>query len=127
MTSIPEHWAEQGRYDVETAHAMLKAGRYRYVFFCCQQGVEKMLKAVFTARKNETPPRVHNLMRLAEAAGVAVSDEQAEFLRELSAYYLQFRYPDEIAGSGAKIPGSLAQDVFFQTQEFVKWLESQVM
>ena len=78
-------------------------------------------------RKNETPPRVHNLMRLAEAAGIAVSDEQAKFLRELSAYYLQSRYPNEISGSETQIPGSLAHEVFLQTQEFIKWLESQVM
>ena len=127
MNSIPERWAEQGRYDMDTAHDMLEAGRYRYVLFCCQQAVEKMLKSVFAARKNKTPPRIHNLMRLAEAADIVVSDEQAELLRELSAYYAQSRYPDEITDSSERIPDTLARDIFIQTQELLQWLESQVM
>ena len=126
MISIPENWAEQSRYDVNTAQAMLEAGRYRYVFFCCQQAIEKMLKAVYAARKNETPPRVHNLMRLAETAGVSVSDKQAEFLRELTAYYVISRYPLE-TDRESSISVSLAQETLILTQEFVQWLESQVM
>ncbi len=37
MASIPERWAEQARYDLDTARAMLDSGRYLYVLFCCRQ------------------------------------------------------------------------------------------
>ena len=68
MADAAERWATQSRYDLETAKAMLDAGRYLYVLFCCQQAVEKMLKALIAKRTKALPPRLHNLMRLADVA-----------------------------------------------------------
>ena len=39
-------------------------------------------------------------MRLAEVARITVEENQADFLRELSAYYIQTRYPDKSADMG---------------------------
>ena len=55
MTSASDRWAEQARYDLETAQAMMESGRYLYVLFCCQQAVEKMLKALIA---NQTHPSI---------------------------------------------------------------------
>ena len=96
MTTVPEQWAEQARYDLDTAQAMLDSGRLLYVLFCCQQAVEKMLKGVIAKRTNEFPPRLHNLMRLAEHAGLELDADQVALMRELSGYYIQTRYPGEI-------------------------------
>jgi HEPN domain-containing protein len=86
VSESSRRWAEQARYDLDTARAMFDAGRYLYVLFCCQQAVEKILKALVARRSNKLPPRVHHLVRLAELAALQVSDEQADLLRELSAY-----------------------------------------
>lgn len=66
MTEASRAWAEQARYDLETASAMLSSGRYLYVVFCGQQAVEKALKALIVERTGEMPPRLHNLPKLAE-------------------------------------------------------------
>lgn len=47
---------------------MLASGRYLYVVFCCQQAVEKALKAVIVRKTGALPPRVHNLLRLADSS-----------------------------------------------------------
>jgi HEPN domain-containing protein len=47
MADAAEKWVAQAQYDIETAKAMFDTGRYLYVLFCCQQAVEKMLKALF--------------------------------------------------------------------------------
>lgn len=122
MTSISEKWADQARYDLDTARAMLDSGRFLYVLFCCQQAVEKMLKALIVKRTKEFPPRLHNLMRLAEAASLEVIEGRADFLRELSAYYIQTRYPDEVDLIGAKVTRHLAQESFEKTEEVLRWL-----
>lgn len=44
MDDLSREWAERAQYDLDTADAMFKAGRYLYVLFCCQQAVEKVLK-----------------------------------------------------------------------------------
>ena len=124
MDDLSRQWAEQARYDLDTADAMFKAGRYLYVLFCCQQAVEKALKAVIVRRTGELPPRVHNLLRLAEVAGIESDAEQARFLGELSGYYIQSRYPEEIKAAGPTITEELAQEVLGKTEQMVKWVLS---
>ena len=70
MGKPEESWESQARYDLDTAHAMLVSGRYLYVFFCSQQGMEKALKVVIVHRTGNFPPRVHSLLRLAGHAGI---------------------------------------------------------
>ena len=124
MTSAADRWAEQARYDLATARAMMESGRYLYVLFCCQQAVEKMLKALIAKRTQDLPPRLHQLMRLAEAAGIIVEEKRADFLRELSAYYIQTRYPEEIVGMGSEVKEGVAREILMQTEEVILWLES---
>ena len=63
-------------------------------------------------------------MRLADAAGIALSEEKADFLRELSAYYIQTRYPEEVAELSRKISESQAKDIYLKTGEIITWLNS---
>ena len=119
-----ERWAEQAQYDLDTARAMLDAGRHLYLLFCCQQVVEKAPKAALVNRTNDLPPRIHSLIRLAEAAQTALSQERAQFFRELSSYYIQTRYPEEIPSLMTQIPASQIRAVFEQTKEVVQWLSS---
>jgi len=124
MNSSSDRWAEQARYDLETAQAMMESGRYLYVLFCCQQAVEKKLKALIAARTRELPPRLHHLMRLAEVAEIKVEENQADFLRELSAYYIQTRYPEEIADRSREVKEGMAREILIKTEEVIIWLSS---
>jgi len=86
MARISDQWINNAQYDLETARAMYRAKRYQYVIFYCQQLIEKIIKAIILDKTNEFPPRIHQLMRLIEKAGITVSDQHVDFLRELSAY-----------------------------------------
>ena len=122
MDDLSRQWAERAQYDLDTADAMFKAGRYLYVLFCCQQAVEKMLKAIIVQRAEELPPRIHRLVRLTELAGVAVEERQMDFLRELSDYYIPTRYPQDVANLARAVKPEKAQWVLSQSREFVQWL-----
>jgi HEPN domain-containing protein len=120
MDDLVRQWAERAEYDLDTADAMLEAGRYVYVLFCCQQAVEKALKAVIVKKTGEMPPRIHNLLRLAETAGIESSQERTHLVTRLSGYYIQSRYPEEIREAGATITQEVAQEVFGKTEQTVK-------
>jgi len=62
--SNENYWVDIANYDLETAEAMLKSKRYLYVGFMCHQAIEKMLKAIYSYKIQEMPPRIHNLARL---------------------------------------------------------------
>jgi HEPN domain-containing protein len=122
--SIPEQWAEQARYDWDTARAMLDSGRYLYVVFCCQQAVEKMLKAVIAERSGQCPPRLHNLLRLAEHAGIGLDQSQRVLMEDLSRYYVQSRYPEEIPVLSRGLDRPRGEQVLNQTEDVLRWLSS---
>ena len=124
MSEAAQTWAEQSQYDLDTARAMLASGRYLYVLFCCQQAVEKALKALIVRRTAELPPRLHNLLRLAECAGVQLDIDQKRFLGELSAYYIHSRYPEEIKTSASAITREIADGTLGTTEETIQWLFS---
>ena len=122
--SVPEQWAEQARYDLETARAMLQSERYLYVLFCCQQAVEKMLKAVIAQRTGQCPPRLHNLLRLAENAGVELDQSHTVLMEDLTRYYIQSRYPEEVPALSRGLDQQRGEQVLKQTEDVLQWLSS---
>jgi len=124
VSPVPEQWAERARYDLETARAMWDSGRFLYVLFCCQQAVEKMLKAVIAERSGQCPPRLHNLLRLAKHAGVELDQSQTVLMEDLSRYYVQSRYPEELPALSRDLDRHTCEKVLNQTQEQMQWLSS---
>jgi HEPN domain-containing protein len=124
MKPAIRQWIEQSRYDLDTAKAMMAQSRWLYVLFCAQQALEKALKAVITMKTEEFPPRIHNLLRLAEVADLSLNESQSLFLGELSAYYIQTRYPDEIDLLANMATFELAAETLKNTEEVAEWLFS---
>lgn len=62
-------------YDYASAEDMLRAGRYNYVAFLCQQAVERMLKAAVMAVRRTRYPEGHNLKELVDETGLALPPE----------------------------------------------------
>ena len=124
MSEMAKSWADQARYDLETARAMLESGRYLYVLFCCQQSVEKALKGLMVQKSGGFPPRIHNLVQLAESADVEMAIERRRFLGELTAYHIQSRYPEEMSKLAATIRREVAEESLKKTEAEVQWLLS---
>ena len=117
-------WIERAKYDLDTATAMFDSGRYLYVVFCCQQAIEKTLKAIIVKNSGEFPPKIHNLPRLAELAGIVMEPQYTSFIGELSGYYVQTRYPEEIEMLSRDMDMDTAREIVIKTQEAMQWLFS---
>ena len=103
---------------------MFDTGRYLYVLFCCQQAVEKMLKALIAQRTSELPPRLHNLMRLAEVASLTIPGDTAHLFRKLTDFYIASRYPEELEGAAWRVDASQVQQTYVATEEALRWLSA---
>ncbi|MFQ6082622.1 MAG: HEPN domain-containing protein [Candidatus Aminicenantia bacterium] len=126
MDEITKYWVEHSEYDLETAGAMLKAGRYLYVTFMCQQSIEKILKAIITTISDVTPPRIHDLKKLAKIAYIdkKMSKEQIDFCVNLTPFCFITRYAEERERLSRLANRKLAEDYFKKTKELYRWLRN---
>lgn len=124
MTEAHDQWMRHAEYDLATAKDMLHASRHYYVLFCCQQAVEKAVKALYAKRRAEVPPRSHQLIRIAQETTLVLTEEQEDLLRELSSYYIQSRYPDEVDEIATEPNQEIAEDILRRSEEFMSWLRS---
>ncbi len=127
MDRIVEKWIERAEYDLETAGAMLKAGRYLYVAYICQQSIEKILKALIAHKNLENLP-IHNLNRLAEIAGIHddLSTLQLDFLAELTPYCIEARYGDYKESLNEIINKEKAEELFKNTERVYRWIYQKI-
>ena len=124
MDLVIKNWIDLSKYDYVTAKAMLNSRRYLYVAFTCQQSIEKMLKAIFCTKKNETPPYTHNLIRMVDAAEVPdLTEETIEFLNYLNAFYIESRYTEQIKQLNKSVNSRKAREIYLKTGEILKWLK----
>ena len=112
----------RAQYDLDTAKAMLDAERHFYVYFCCQQAVEKALKAIIAAKTKKLPPRLHNLRDLAGIAGVEADGPRLKLMLDLTNFYIHSRYPGSVGGFADE--GGTAADVLRKSEEMVQWIYS---
>lgn len=122
MKEQTEKWVEQAEYDLETAKAMLQTKRYVYVVFMCHLTLEKMLKAIFTERRSDYPPRIHSLSKLARKARAVFPEDFQDFIEALSELSIPTRYEEEVRSIGRR----QAQNTLSQTRKVFKWLKQQL-
>ena len=91
------YWSDSSKEDWAVASELIERGRIRHGLFFAHLAVEKMLKSLVCRRTRDMSPPIHNLGRLAEIAGVALTLEQADLLAEMNAFNIEGRYPGLLA------------------------------
>ena len=116
-------WLERVDYDLQTADAMLRTGRYIYAVFMCQQAVEKVMKAFINNTGSQVLP-IHNLRRLAENSGLIseLDEEKLIKLDFLSQYYISARYKEDITELSKGITKEFSTDILVFTKGMIKWI-----
>jgi HEPN domain-containing protein len=101
MNAVVQEWIDKAESDYLTAVREADANPPNYDAVCCyaQQSVEKLLKALLTA-KGTMPPKTHDLTVLDRLLSSICPewDWPIEPLRLLSSAAVVFRYPGELAG-----------------------------
>ncbi|MHB0975996.1 MAG: HEPN domain-containing protein [Candidatus Aquicultorales bacterium] len=120
------HWIDFAQYDMETARIMFDTERYLYVLFTCGQAIEKLLKALIIQKTGEFPPRTHDLLELAELAGVALFEEEAEFLAELTGHFIESRDPEELIVMVRDTDKEKAESCLRKSKEFFDRLKGEL-
>lgn len=115
------YWRDGALEDIDVARELLERGRHRYALFFAHLAVEKMLKAHMVRKTEAVPPKIHNLLRLAQLSDLAVDVDQSNFLKRLNAHQMEGRYPD-IAVSQDNLEMEHAARVLTEAEGILEWL-----
>ena len=118
-----DFWRTSSDEDLAAAESLLEKEHFRHCLFFAHLAIEKMLKAHVTRQTSDIPPRIHNLVRLAESAELRLNPEQARFLRGFDVYQLEGRYPDS---EQITLDLQIAKREISKAKEVLEWLKRQL-
>jgi HEPN domain-containing protein len=115
------YWKGGAEEDIAAAGSLIEKEHPRHALFFAHLAVEKMLKAHVTKATGDVPPKIHDLLRLAEIAGLSLSDERSRSLAELQDYCLEGRYPERWPEPPSR---EQVESALSDTREVIEWLAS---
>ncbi len=123
-----EYWFDIANYDLETAEAMYRTGRWLYVAFMCHQVIEKTLKGYWSGTREDDPPYTHSHKRLAEGCGLyeKMSDEQRRFMDHIMNYNIESRYPEDRAELTRTLTKQACRYFIDETKKIKQWIEERL-
>jgi HEPN domain-containing protein len=122
MKKTTANWLASAEYDLQTAEAMLAAKRYVYVVFMCHLALEKGLKGLWAEAKNDTPPRIHDLLYFLRRLDLTPPACDADFIAVINRASVPTRYPEDLAKMVRLYPYRTARSYLARTKRVIKWL-----
>lgn len=127
---VEEHiqfWLENAESDLDTAEKLFNVEKYEWCLFLGHLALEKLLKAHYVKDNgNRLPPRIHNLLKLAENTVIYLTDKQRTFLDEVTDFNLEVRYPGYKKEFQRKCTREFCEDKFSKIKEYYRWLKYQI-
>lgn len=122
--TVVRFWREEADDAFRVAEHLVEKADYSYALFFGHLAVEKILKAIYAARRGEHAPPIHNLVRLARAAPIELDDQQIETLARITAFHLEARYPDVKRHFRERCTPEYTQQQMAVISEVPGWLRS---
>ncbi|MBI4788589.1 MAG: HEPN domain-containing protein [Chloroflexi bacterium] len=91
---IVQYWITTAEDDWQTVQNLFDKQDYVKALFFGHLYVEKLLKALIVQHTGAHAPYGHALHTLAEKANLAPTPDQSVFLRRITDYNIEARYPD---------------------------------
>lgn len=122
------YWSGISDYDLDTADAMFRTGRWLYVGYMCHQTIEKIFKAYWSKNKEEPAPFSHNLINIAQSCGLGqlLSEEQKSFVGELMPLNVEARYPSYKDAIGSALSEEKCKELLSKTRELQQWVKTKL-
>lgn len=111
---------------MEVAETLFQNQKYDWCLFIGHIVIEKTLKAFYVRDKQEMPPKIHNLVKLAENTNLSFTEDQFVFLADVNDFNIEARYPDTKFSFYQTCTREFTEGQFSKIKEMYKWLLSQM-
>ncbi|QQK76608.1 HEPN domain-containing protein [Salicibibacter cibarius] len=122
------YWMSESKENLDTAKVLYRNGKLLETAFFCHLATEKMLKAFIAKRKETIPPKIHNLLSLANKGSLdnELSESQFNFFADLNPFQLEGRYPGDREILLKKTAKREFEELLKRTEAELKWLEQKL-
>ncbi len=125
--AVAQYWFAEAEDALTVADHLVEKGDFSYALFFGHLAVEKELKGLHAIRQGQHAPPIHNLLRLAKAAGLEPNAAQTELLVRISAFNIEARYPDPKRDFRRNCTAEYTAEQMAAIREVMAWLKSRLM
>ncbi|MFH1051412.1 MAG: HEPN domain-containing protein [bacterium] len=118
------YWLSSAESDLAVAERLFASRDYHWCLYIGHLVLEKALKAYFCFINNETPPRLHDLVKLAKLSNLELNDEQTEFYLRVTDFNIESRYPDRKFGFYKMATLDYTDNNFNKIKTELQWIKS---
>jgi len=124
---IISFWIESSDKDYRTMLHLFESGDYMWSLFVGHLVIEKLLKAFFISKQDENYPVAHNLLRIAEKAGMELTEAQQIFYSTVTGFNINARYDDFKQSFYKKCTKEFTLDWISKIEENREWIRQQLL
>lgn len=124
VEKLKAYWVLEAEEALQVADHLVEKEDYSYALFFGHLAVEKILKSLYVIRRREHAPPVHNLLRLAKAAGLELDEGRVDSLIRITAFNIEARYPDVKRSFRQKCTAEFAGQQMEIIKEVFQWVKS---
>jgi HEPN domain-containing protein len=122
-----QYWINTSKDDLSSMESVFIAGKYDWALFIEHLSLEKILKAFWVKNNlSDSPPKTHNLKKIADEAQYPMSEDEAIVLLEINDFNLEARYPDYKFDFNKKCTKEFAEGYIKKIKELHKCIASQI-
>lgn len=122
---IINYWRDSADKDYFTMMNLFKSKDYNWSLFLGHLVIEKLLKALYVKNVGtENVPRTHNLLLLANKAGLSLDNRIEDLLDLITTYNISTRYPDYQQTFYKKCTETYTAERITEIRELRLWLIS---
>ncbi len=119
---IIAYWVATAEQDYETMIHLYDSKDYHWSLFMGHLVLEKLLKAVYVSIKDIEVPRIHDLLRLSEKAGLDTNNDQKDHMDLITSFNIAARYPDYKQSFYRKCTKIFVDESLMAIKELRTWL-----
>ena len=121
---IVGYWINSSDGDFGTMEHLFKSRDYSWALFLGHLVTEKLLKAYYVKNIDKNVPFTHDLLRLAERAGLKLTESQKDFLDMVTTFNINARYDDYKMKFHKKCTREFTAKSVKEIREFRLWIKT---
>jgi len=122
---VVKHWLTSAEDNAKLAEDLYKLKHNSWCLFMWHLAIEKSLKAKIT-KIDRNIPFTHDLEKLAKTAGLDLTEDTINELKEITSYNLEARYDDYKLKFYEKANNAYTLDWISRCQKLFIWIKSKI-